>query len=166
MSCGDAAIREFLIGRDFVGVHPWRSEEVRIENDEWLDDLRAQLNVSSNSAASSHSQFSILTSKFPPGIGEIGLDRLKEREISPKMRAVFVAQLALAAEFRRPVVLHGAKCWGQVVEEIKKYFSGVPTAKKNCRTDKLSGLLHCQTDGRASEAVDMSETNGLKMMPC
>ena len=35
------------------------------------------------------------------------------------MREVFEAQLKLALEFRRPVVLHGAKCWGQVVHTIQ-----------------------------------------------
>ena len=54
------------------------------------------------------------------GVGEIGLDRLKEREISLRMREVFETQLKLALEFRRPVVLHGAKCWGQVVETVRK----------------------------------------------
>ena len=53
------------------------------------------------------------------GVGEIGLDRLKDREISPRMREVFEAQLKLALEFNRPVVLHGAKCWGQVVKTIQ-----------------------------------------------
>ena len=23
VSCGDPSVREFLIGRDFIGVHPW-----------------------------------------------------------------------------------------------------------------------------------------------
>ena len=162
VSCGDAAIREFLIGRDFVGVHPWRSEEVRIENDEWLDDLRAQLNVSSNSAASSHSQFSILTSEFSPGIGEIGLDRLKERTVSPKMRAVFVAQLALAAEFRRPVVLHGAKCWGQVIGEIKNLEFRIKndnqTIKQSNNQTIPSFLFHgfSRSDGLLSDIVALN----------
>lgn len=53
------------------------------------------------------------------GVGEIGLDRLKEREISLNMRAVFEAQLTLAREMNRPVVLHGAKCWGQVVAAVR-----------------------------------------------
>ena len=35
------------------------------------------------------------------------------------MRETFEFQLKLAAEFHRPVVLHGAKCWGQVVKTIK-----------------------------------------------
>ena len=81
----------------FAGAHPW-----------FLDgfdaaDLRARL------ASDRHL-----------GVGEIGLDRLREREIPQQMRDAFDAQLALAAEFRRPVVLHGAKCWGEVVKAIVK----------------------------------------------
>ena len=53
------------------------------------------------------------------GVGEIGLDRLKAREIPSVMRAVFEAQLRVAMELGRPVVLHGAKCWGQVVQAIR-----------------------------------------------
>ena len=53
------------------------------------------------------------------GVGEIGLDRLKDRNISPRMREVFETQLRLGIELGRPIVLHGAKCWGQVVERVK-----------------------------------------------
>lgn len=102
VSGGDPSVREFLIGRDFVGIHPWTScaPDARPAADDsaWL---REQL------AANPHL-----------GVGEIGLDRLKTRDISPSMRAVFEAQLRVALEFGRPVVLHGAKCWGQVVKEI------------------------------------------------
>ena len=55
------------------------------------------------------------------GVGEIGLDRLKAREIPSVMRAVFEAQLRVAMELGRPVVLHGAKCWGQVVQAIRAF---------------------------------------------
>ena len=55
------------------------------------------------------------------GIGEIGLDRLKAREISQQMREIFEVQLKLAFEFNRPVVLHGAKCWGQVVKAVSSF---------------------------------------------
>lgn len=61
------------------------------------------------------------------GVGEIGLDRLKEKEILPQMRELFEAQLKLALEFRRPVVLHGAKCWGQVVKAIQTFLTHSPT---------------------------------------
>ena len=53
------------------------------------------------------------------GVGEIGLDRLRSREMPQPMRAAFEAQLEIAAEFGRPVVLHGAKCWGEVVKTIE-----------------------------------------------
>ena len=102
---GDPTVREFLIGRDFVGVHPWAAaalgpEDIRRKT----EDLRRSL--ASPSAA-------------PLGVGEIGLDRLKARDISPVMRELFEAQLKLALEFCRPVVLHGAKCWGQVVKAVQ-----------------------------------------------
>lgn len=98
--CGDAG------GADvpFYGIHPWDAAEGadigRIER---------------------------LIAEHPEsGVGEIGLDRLKEREISAAMAAVFESQLELAAKYRRPVVLHGAKCWGKVVERCKPYARRIP----------------------------------------
>ena len=108
VSCGDPSVREFLIGRDFFGIHPWEAEKLGSEDlRRKTEDLRSRL-------SSSVSSPSLLL-----GIGEIGLDRLKQKEISQTMREVFVAQLELAFELGRPVVLHGAKCWGQVVGEIR-----------------------------------------------
>ena len=102
VSGGDPSVRELLIGRDFVGVHPWDVEKWKSGKvEKWVDDLREQLAANPRL-----------------GVGEIGLDRLKEKTISPEMRELFAAQLALAFEFRRPVVLHGAKCWGEVVKAI------------------------------------------------
>lgn len=80
----------------FAGTHPWYLDSFD------ADALRARLVADPGL-----------------GVGEIGLDRLRSREISPRMREVFEAQLAIAAEFRRPVVLHGAKCWGEVVMTIR-----------------------------------------------
>jgi TatD DNase family protein len=60
------------------------------------------------------------------GVGEIGLDRLKDRNIAPVQREVFAAQLELAAEMGRPVVLHGAKCWGEVVKTVRPYAGRIP----------------------------------------
>ena len=108
---GDPSVREFLIGRDFIGVHPWDVGELGPEDvRRKTEDLKLRL------------ASSVLGPAKPLlGIGEIGLDRLREREISPQMREVFEAQLKLALEFNRPVVLHGAKCWGQVVKTITNY---------------------------------------------
>ena len=95
---GNAAVRELVIGEHFVGVHPWESEEAGVKSEE----LRR-----------------ILSENPRLGVGEIGLDRLKDRNISPRMREVFETQLRLGIELGRPIVLHGAKCWGQVVERVK-----------------------------------------------
>ena len=106
VSCGDPSVRELLVGRDFFGVHPWETlgNECKIENVKCkIEELRARLIANPKA-----------------GVGEIGLDRLKCRDIPPLMREVFEAQLALAFELRRPVVLHGAKCWGQVVKTCEK----------------------------------------------
>ena len=103
VSAGDPALREFLIGRDFIGIHPWETCGAQSPT------VDSQLSIlGSHLASSGH-----------VGVGEIGLDRLMEREVPQIMRDVFAAQLKLAAEFHRPVVLHGAKCWGQVVKTIQ-----------------------------------------------
>ena len=101
---GDPSVREFLIGRDFIGVHPWE----------------AAGNCSDCSDCSIVRLRDRLIENPSLGVGEIGLDRLKQREISPQMRKAFEAQLKLAIEFNRPVVLHGAKCWGQVVKTVRQ----------------------------------------------
>ena len=106
VSCGDPSVRELLIGRDFFGVHPWETlEECKIESVKCkvAEELRARLLENPKA-----------------GVGEIGLDRLKVRDIPPLMREAFEAQLALAIELGRSVVLHGAKCWGQVVEVVRR----------------------------------------------
>lgn len=89
---GGAGPRDVL----FAGAHPWFAD--------------------SFDAASLRSR---LAGDPRLGVGEIGLDRLRSREIPPSARAAFEAQLEMAAEFRRPVVLHGAKCWGEVVRTIE-----------------------------------------------
>lgn len=95
-----------LEGREFrfCGVHPWQAEAV--------DDPLAAL--------------APLADDPHAGVGEIGLDRLKTKMISPRQRAVFERQLAYAAERRRPVVLHGAKCWGEVTAACRPYAGRIP----------------------------------------
>ena len=102
VSCGDESVREFIVGRDFFGMHPW--------------DVVGRTDVDAGAVAASLRER--LLAQPSAGVGEIGLDRLKERNVSSAMREVFEAQLHLAIELRRPVVLHGAKCWGQVVEAV------------------------------------------------
>ena len=94
----------------FYGVHPW----------ECLggDDGRF--------AAALSSLRRRLESDPSAGVGEIGLDRIKSKTIPDLMRSMFAAQLGLAAEFGRPVVLHGAKCWGEVVKACEPHAGDIP----------------------------------------
>lgn len=89
--------------RLFFGTHPWNADSF----DEPV--LRARLAADSSA-----------------GVGEIGLDRLRERDIPQRMRDVFAAQLEIAAELQRPVVLHGAKCWGEVVKACLPFAGRIP----------------------------------------
>ena len=106
----------FLSLRDrefrFYGVHPWeaaRAERAPYQGDECVAELRAALEADPHA-----------------GVGEIGLDRLKVKTIPSAQRAAFAAQLEVAAEFHRPVVLHGAKCWGEVVAACRPYAGRIP----------------------------------------
>ena len=88
----------------FHGTHPWYLDG--------FDADRLKADLSADPAS---------------GVGEIGLDRLKDRTISTQMRQIFETQLEIAAEMGRPVVLHGAKCWGEVVKACKPYAGRIPS---------------------------------------
>ncbi len=60
------------------------------------------------------------------GVGEIGLDRLRDRSAVPLQRALFEAQLEAAAEARRAVALHGAKAWGETFKTARRFAGAVP----------------------------------------
>jgi TatD DNase family protein len=87
----------------FAGVHPWQADAFDAGS------LRARL-----------------AAEPALGVGEIGLDRLRTKTIPEVQRAAFLSQLELAAEFRRPVVLHGAKCWGEVVKACRPFAGEIP----------------------------------------
>lgn len=103
----------FLVceGREvvFLGLHPWQSDTCGMPCADVVSDLQRRL------AENPHA-----------GVGEIGLDRLRTKVVPDVQRVVFEAQLAVAAEYHRPVVLHGAKCWGEVVKACKPYVDQIP----------------------------------------
>jgi TatD DNase family protein len=103
------SVRQLVVGEDFLGIHPWETLEMGSVPNDVLAEISERL-----------------AAQEKLGVGEIGLDRLKNRDIPPVMRETFIAQLELAARFRRPVVLHGAKCWGQVVAECKRFAGRIP----------------------------------------
>ena len=91
----------------FCGIHPWEAQTVCL--------------------GSALSKFRSLLEIDPSiGVGEIGLDRLKTKTVAGRQRDVFGAQLELAAEYSRPVVLHGAKCWGEVVKAVRPFAGRIP----------------------------------------
>jgi len=94
----------------FHGIHPWECLAAAGQDiDASLSMLRRRLEANTS-----------------VGVGEIGLDRIKVKQIPVLMRRAFAAQLELAAEFGRPVVLHGAKCWGEVVKACEPHAGRIP----------------------------------------
>ena len=137
VSCRDKSVRELVVGRDFFGVHPWETiGGTGVDVDAVVASLRENL-LAHPSA----------------GAGEIGLDRLKERNVSPVMRAVFESQLRLAVEMGRPVVLHGAKCWGQVVEAVGRLLG-----KAGVSCQRQAFLFHgfSRSDGLIPDIVGLN----------
>ena len=101
-----AGLRAGVDDAVFCGYHPW---ECSLATTEALDSLRA-----------------LVASSSQIGVGEIGMDRLRSRTISNEMRGAFAAQLEIAADFGRPVVLHGAKCWGEVLAACRPFAGRIP----------------------------------------
>jgi len=88
------------------GVHPWY---VRHLPPNWFETLEAYLD------------------KNPVAvIGEIGLDGLIDDVPVELQEQVFIRQLEFAECVRRPVVLHGARVWGRLVDVLKPYARKLP----------------------------------------
>ena len=89
------------------GIHPWFLEGF---NESWFELLKRYL---ASGAA---------------GIGEIGLDRAKQKNSMELQVRVFKAQLKIAAAFQLPVSVHCVRAWGQCMEILKEVYipSGLP----------------------------------------
>ena len=88
------------------GVHPWFCGSLP---DDWLERLDVRLLAHPGAA-----------------VGEIGIDGLR-RDADPLLqRRVFIEQLELAVHRHRPVVVHGARCWGTLADELKPYAARLP----------------------------------------
>ncbi len=88
------------------GVHPWHVQNLPPD---WRETLIARLEHIPIAA-----------------VGEIGMDGLR-REISPEVQErVFVAQLDIAIQMARPVVLHGARAWGRLLDLLRPRVKSLP----------------------------------------
>lgn len=88
------------------GVHPWFVADLPPE---WCGRLEQ-----------------VLTAHPAAPVGEIGLDGLRPEIPRDRQRQVLDAQLELAARLGRPVVLHGARAWGELVAALKPFASRLP----------------------------------------
>ena len=108
-----------------AGVHPHSADEFRPET---LDHIR-----------------DALTRERMLAIGEIGLDY--HYDFSPRnvQRDCFDAQLALAAELRRPVIIHDREAHGDTMDLLRRY------------RGRLSGVMHCFSASYeiATECIDL-----------
>ena len=83
------------------GIHPWKAATV---SQSWRDRLAAMLE------------------KHPRAmIGECGLDRWVASPSIEVQLPVFEAQLDLARETRRPVVIHCLKAWGPLIDVLSAH---------------------------------------------
>jgi TatD DNase family protein len=88
------------------GVHPWYAGELPAD---WLTQLEA------------------LLQQYPAApVGEIGLDGLRDHPSRAVQRQVLTAQLELAVRLQRPVVLHGARAWGDLLAALRPIAPRLP----------------------------------------
>jgi len=81
------------------GLHPWYVGE---RTEEWADVLAALLKETPGA-----------------GVGEIGLDHSLDASAFGDQESVFSRQLAIAAEYGRPVTIHCRRAFGRLIELIR-----------------------------------------------
>lgn len=88
------------------GVHPWFAAP---PPDEWTDALDA------------------LLLQYPQAVvGECGLDGIRDDVPRERQREALVRQLTLAVRHERPVVLHGARAWGALLDTVRSFAGRLP----------------------------------------
>jgi len=79
-------------------------------------------------------------------IGEMGLDY--HYDFSPRdvQRAVFIEQMRIAAEAKKPIVIHTREAWDDTISVIREHWD-----------TSLGGIMHCFSGGpkEAQQALDL-----------
>lgn len=88
----------------FLGIHPWFAETATVKWEVRLLDLLQQI---------------------PAGIGETGLDKCCRSDFA-RQQQIFLIQLQMASEFRRPLVIHCVKAWGKLLEILEQFPHPLP----------------------------------------
>ncbi|MDA3925560.1 MAG: TatD family hydrolase [Kiritimatiellae bacterium] len=89
------------------GVHPWYVEELYSD---WLELLDYYLDLS-----------------LVAPIGEIGLDGIRKSVPRELQKRVLSIQLEMAVRLQRPVILHGARAWGELADIVKPFAGRLPS---------------------------------------
>jgi TatD DNase family protein len=82
------------------GLHPWY---IKARSPRWLENLEGFLK------------------RLPSGVGEIGLDHGLKDFDEQDQREVFLAQLALARTYRRPVSIHCRRAWDVLLDVLTDF---------------------------------------------
>jgi TatD DNase family protein len=118
-----AANHEFMFAT--VGVHPHNAAQAGPGTADRLRELLSEPKV--------------------VALGEIGLDYHYDFSPRERQRAVFVEQLSLAREARKPIIIHTREAWEDTVAILKEHW--VP--------EGLPGVMHCFSGGPAEARLSI-----------
>jgi len=79
-------------------------------------------------------------------IGEMGLDYHYDFAPREVQRAVFIEQMHIAAEAKKPIVIHTREAWDDTISVIREHWDAT-----------LGGIMHCFSGGpkEAQQALDL-----------
>ena len=99
----ELAAREYEI-IPFLGIHPWFAE---------------------TTVAGWEKRLLALLLQIPAGIGETGLDKCCRADFG-RQQQIFLLQLQMASELRRPLVVHCVRAWGRLLEILEHFADPLP----------------------------------------
>jgi TatD DNase family protein len=110
-----------------VGVHPHDARKATLETFRKLADLLLRPRV--------------------VAMGEIGLDYHYDNSPREQQRGVFIRQMHLAQEARKPIVIHTREAWDDTFRLLHAHW----------KPSGLSGIMHCFSGGpeEAKQAIEM-----------
>lgn len=88
----------------FLGIHPWFAETAGAGWEERLMSLLQQI---------------------PAGIGETGLDKCCRADFG-RQQQIFLIQMQMASELKRPLAVHCVKAWGKLLEMLEQFADPLP----------------------------------------
>jgi TatD DNase family protein len=79
-------------------------------------------------------------------IGEMGLDYHYDFSPRDTQRGIFIQQMKIAAEVKKPIVIHTREAWDDTIQVIEQHWDA-----------SLGGIMHCFSGGpkEAQQALDL-----------